>query len=189
MLIGQYFGWRHYRPLHSPLDRDEQRGNGHRSLTRPHLSLQQAMHGIGSHQVGANLGEDPLLGAGQSEWQTRDETLDQLTVYGVGHPAGVSHLATLLQRQRHLQPEEFIKDETAAGGGSLLEGVRKMDVGECLIPIDQGKLPEDPIGYRVLQGPASGYRVMDDAAELAGFQTPGLGMDGNHSSGDQAFQI
>ena len=47
VLLGEDLGGRHHGPLVAPLHPGEQGGHGHRRLARPHLALQQAVHGVG----------------------------------------------------------------------------------------------------------------------------------------------
>ena len=69
VLFGQQFGGRHHHRLITRLHRLQYRGRRHQGLAGSHVSLYQALHGVGITKVGANLSDDPLLRPGQPEGQ------------------------------------------------------------------------------------------------------------------------
>ncbi len=69
MLFGQDFRGRHEGGLPAGFDGLAGRQGRHQGLARPHIPLEQALHGIGLGQIGTDLGHGPLLGPGQGEGQ------------------------------------------------------------------------------------------------------------------------
>ena len=71
VLLGQHLGRGHERALVAALDGHEQGGDGHQRLARAHVALEQPVHGVDAGQVAGDLGDGPLLGAGERERQRR----------------------------------------------------------------------------------------------------------------------
>ncbi|KAF4531144.1 hypothetical protein B566_EDAN019179, partial [Ephemera danica] len=69
MLLGQNFGRRHQGALPAAVDGAGGRQRRHHRLARTDIALQQAVHGLGQGNVGANLFGHAGLGAGQGEGQ------------------------------------------------------------------------------------------------------------------------
>ena len=75
------------------------------------------MHRVRAGQVGADLGDGPLLRARQRERQRVVETTDQRTVDVTGdmaNPLGLPLQCALAHHQDHLEPEELVERKTVA---------------------------------------------------------------------------
>ncbi len=73
VLLGEHLGRRHERALVAALHRDEQRGERDDGLARTDVALQQAVHRRARRHVVRDLGDRPLLVAGERERQLREE--------------------------------------------------------------------------------------------------------------------
>ncbi|GBE24191.1 hypothetical protein BMS3Bbin02_00459 [bacterium BMS3Bbin02] len=70
---------RHHGPLIAALHRGEQRRHGNDRLTGPDLTLEQAMHRMGSHHVRLNLSDRPFLGSREGVGQNAGERINGRT--------------------------------------------------------------------------------------------------------------
>ena len=71
-------GRRHQRALPPGLDGAQQRVDGDRGLAGADVALQQPLHRRRPRQVGVDLGDGALLGAGERERQRLAVALDEL---------------------------------------------------------------------------------------------------------------
>ena len=73
VLLGEQFRGRHQRHLVAGFDRHQGGGGGHQGFAGAHVPLDQAQHRVLAGQVGADLPDHPLLGAGELERQRLEQ--------------------------------------------------------------------------------------------------------------------
>ena len=150
------------------------------------------MHGVGGGHVAADLVDHPALRPGEAEREGGDELLHQpgaplLGFQEMGDPLRGGQLALLGHGQRHLQTEELVEHEPAAGGFDFGHALGKVDGGEGAVPVDQPVSPAHLGGQRVgdRAGPLQG--VVDAQAHERGADLPHRGMHGHHPAHGQAL--
>ncbi len=62
----------------------------------------------------------------------------------MGDPAGLGHLAALLEGEGDLEAEELVEDQPAAGSLAVVGFGREVNVGEGGVPVDQVETFEQP---------------------------------------------
>ena len=67
VLLGQDFGRCHQSRLAATIDGGQHRGKCHHRFARTHVTLQESVHWQGAGEVTSDVGEDPLLSAGECE--------------------------------------------------------------------------------------------------------------------------
>ena len=149
MLVGQHLGRGHDRPLHPRLDRAQQGPERDDRLSRPNLPLEQAVHRLGAGQVGADLGHDPGLGAGELEGEAGQEALGQVAVGLEGLAVLAGLLGAAAQGQADLEDEQLVVDQAVAGPGRLLAVAGAVDGLQGAGPVGQAVGPAQRLGHEV----------------------------------------
>ena len=128
VLAGQHLGRGHQRRLVLVGDGDEQGVDRDGGLARADVGLEEPLHRPVAGQVAADLGDGPVLVAGQREGeQPADARVDGRRD---GQRRGRRLVARLApaQGQGDLQDEQLLVDEPLAGQAAPLERLRRVDL-------------------------------------------------------------
>ncbi len=136
VLLGQYFGRGHQRPLVTTLHRHQQGGDGHDRLARADVPLEEPVHGERARpgrramtamaRRWAPVSSNPNPATNRS---TRVGSASSRTMPMADAP-GVLLQPVLAQHQGQLQPEELVEGQAATGGLRLVQGGGPVDLVE-----------------------------------------------------------
>ncbi len=158
MLLGQDFGGRHERNLESIFHRNDGRFEGHDSLARSDIALQQAAHGDRFFHVGRNFLEHALLRGGGME---RQDLLDRFagTIVQAERDSGLRLLLPPFELEAQLEKEKLFKNQPDVGWST--EGLQVLKAFAGIGPVD--------LAQRVLrrdQAQVAAYGSRDRVCEL-----------------------
>ena len=125
VLLRQNLGRSHQRRLKSVVHGKQHRHECHEGLARPHISLNEAVHGASRPHVAADFAHHPLLGFGERKGQNFFVKLGQVRAYTgktVSGPA--APLLQALVGKKQLVEKELFKREAVAGGSEGLGRLR-----------------------------------------------------------------
>jgi hypothetical protein len=155
VLFGQHLGGGHERALVPALHRGQQRRHRHHGLAGTHVALEETVHGVGTGQIGGDLGDHPLLGPGEGEGEPLVEAPDQLTRGVLGDAAGGALQGPLAQHEGQLHPQQLVEHQPLAGRLDLGHGLREVDAGESGGAVDEVVPVEQVVAQRLGQAPAA----------------------------------
>ena len=143
VLLCKHFRRRHDAGLVAVAHGDETAQHGHHGLARAHVALQQAVHLMAAHHVGADLLDHPLL--------RTCEAVRQAVVAGVEISAHAGHLKpflgtrayVFLLQQAQLQEEEFLEFQPAGGLFQRIRVRREMDVLQRVLQRAETELADE----------------------------------------------
>ena len=136
VLLGQHLGGGHQGSLAAGGDRREQGRQGHHGLAAAYIALHQPGHRLGAHQVGADLRQHALLGAGEGEGQQVEEAGHQVVgVAGQGERGRRPAPQPLApQAQGQLQQQELVEHQAMAPALERLAVGGLVDARQGLAP-------------------------------------------------------
>ena len=149
MLLGKNLGGSHQRALEAALHRGEQGAKGHHRLARTHVALHQPVHGVRLGQIDDDLGDHPLLSAGQRERQAGQEPIDQLTAGGMGQPGRVTLQPALAPDQLELHPQQLVEHQAPPRLARFSHGGGPVDPVEGGVAAHEVESPQHGIRNRV----------------------------------------
>ena len=162
VLFGQDLGRRHEGPLVTALHGHEQRHHGYDGLARPHVTLQQPVHGKGAGEVGLDLGHGAVLGARSTRTEARPRTGPTRSTAiwtgfdGVADAAGVTFGRHAAHDHLELEAQQLVERQAVSGPVALGEGLRRVDAGEGVGAAHELELFSPPFGHGVGQVPRRG---------------------------------
>ena len=109
VLLRQDLGGRHEGYLGAILHGDRAGLQGHDGLAAPDISLQEAIHGIGSAHVLGHLVEHPFLRPGRPEGEKIAGGPQKAGIDAEGHPANLSGQAAF-PADAHFQEKQLLED-------------------------------------------------------------------------------
>ena len=132
VLLGQHLRRRQQCGLTAGVDDGEHRAQRDHGLPRPHLALEQSVHGMVRGQIAGQVSRHLLLAAGQRERQPGVEVVDQPTVHRRPGDRGLGPRLRPAPSQHHLQHERLVILQPLPGALRLLARLRSMDLLVCL---------------------------------------------------------
>ncbi len=140
MLSREDFSRRHQRRLSSAFDdadHGERRDDG---LAGADVALHETQHARVRAEVGANVGERPLLRAGEAERQSGFDHLGNAAVAFVLAPGQATHFRAR-EAQRQLRRQQFVEGETLARGMLRRQGFRAVGPMRGAQRVSKGRQP------------------------------------------------
>ena len=147
------------------------------------------MHRVALSKIPQDLVDDTFLRRGQLIGQPAQERSGQLATRIMGEPGGFLGLLAFPQREGDLETEELVVGQSLPGGTCLIEGVRKVDPGICLVPGQQTVGGEDHIGHRIRDGSGPAQGVGHPVDELEWLHLPDLRVDRDDSTGVERLPV
>ena len=153
VLGGQHLGGGHQRALMASLHRREHCRHRNHGLARPHIALQEAVHGHRAGHVGGHLADHPALGPGQGKPQRAGEPLDKLPAGVVADSERGPFHGPLAHDQLELEPKQLIEHQPIPSGVLGIHGLWAVDAVDGLVASDQVVMPPQWLGDRVADTP------------------------------------
>ena len=135
MLLRQHLGRCHDAGLVAVAHGHQAAQHRHHRLARTHVPLQQPVHLVPAHEVGANLLDHALLRPGQGIGEGVVAGVEVRPHLGHQDPSLAAGTDVFLLEQRELQEEEFLELEAPGG---LLQGIAVLREMNILERIRQG---------------------------------------------------
>ena len=148
MLLCQNLGRSHQRRHITVPEHHKAGGGSDHRLTGADVSLYQPVHRRGLLQVGADLVDGALLGAGERKRNLLQKRSD-VGVFAQKGGLGIAVGAHRMQRKR--QHQQLLKDKPAAGDFGALAVGGQMDIFERKVQVAQLVLPAQKSRQRVRQ--------------------------------------
>ena len=193
VLFGEHLGGRHERALVPTLDGDQEGGHRHHRLAGPDIALEESVHRVTRGEIGVDLGERPLLGAGQREREGIVEAADEGTAEVMDDATGRPFQLALAGDEYRLDPEQFVEGESTTGGVLGPHRLRLMDGADRLRAVDEVESVEDLLGHRVGDTAlgAATQGLLDPSGDLPGGEAGllALRVDRHDPSGAVADEI
>ena len=191
VLLREHLGGRHERALPAALHAHQQRGDGHDGLARPHVALEQAVHGMRAGQVGRQLIDRVALGARERERKRVVEAVHELAVDRVTDALCLALQRALAHHQRELQPQQLVEHEALARRLSRAHRLRRVHLVERPRAVDDIETVAPFARQRVGQLARPSQRLLHPATQLPGREAGlvRLGVDGHDAPGAVADEV
>ena len=122
----------------------QHRHQGHKRLSRAHVSLQQTVHLLARNHVFPYFADNPFLCFGQREGQVVVIERVEHRPHVLEHKAAVlAPLVGSIAQDVQLHVEEFLELESLAGVAHLLGTLRIMDVPQCRVARHEPQAVDD----------------------------------------------
>lgn len=182
--IGHHDLVAHPHITHAPEPRGCQHQRVQRlGLSRTHLALEQAVHGVGGGEVVEDLAGDLLLALGEGEGEAVAEGREEAVRAGDAGHGGQVGLGVPAAGQGDLEDEGLVPLQAGAGVGDVGLGVRPVDLEQGLGEREQAAAGAQGVRERVEGLLGAGQHRLDRLADLPGLQFGGRGVDRDQGAG------
>jgi len=185
VLLGEDLGRGHQGALVSALDGGQQGAERDDGLPGADVALEEPVHRPGGSEIGADLGDGPLLVAGQPEGQLSMERRHQGPVRPMPEPDPAFLEGPLPRHETELHAEEFVELEPMGGPEVVRLRLRLMDAVVSAGAARHPEAVEDLPGDRVVELHDPAQRLGHELLELPGRDVglPRLGIDRHDDAG------
>ncbi len=180
VLLGEDLRGREHGGLAARVDHGEHGTEGHHGLPRPHLPLEQPVHGVLGGEVVEDLPGDLLLALGEGEGQAVVEGREEAVRLRCARHGRELAVGVPAAGQGDLEDEGLVPLQAGARIGHIGPGVRAVDLEEGLGEGDQAAALAQGGRQRVEGLLGAGQDRLDGLADL-----PGLQLGGGRVEGDQ----